>query len=270
MSSALPRYSSAQSPRGQSSHSTSEPPAELASRLLPPKDSLSVNLDIAISNGSPTPARAISILPKLKSLPPDPRSSCYDSSLNRYALVPASFPSQDSFSTQSSESYSAISKTLHRPTHRVHSKDLWTQSFPSSDSPLSENSHPDSAAHTHRNLFKKAKTNRSSTGALDKACDRDQGRWKRRKDRQERRARKAHKECGKQRARATVENEYCAEYEDSGYVSASDSSAAAGASTSRFLMSDVRTPSVEPEALCSPRMVEAAQILMSFKTGVPL
>lgn len=54
------------------------------------------------------------------------------------------------------------------------------------------------------------------------------------------------------------EKELRVDYDDSGYASGS---------SSRFLESDVRTSSIEPEPVYSPRTTEAAQILMSFKTG---
>lgn len=68
--------------------------------------------------------------------------------------------------------------------------------------------------------------------------------------------------------RTSEEKGYCADYDDSGYASVSDSGAGASVSTGRFLDSDVRTPSVDPEMSYSPRMVEAAKILTSFRTGV--
>lgn len=123
---------------------------------------------------------------------------------------------------------------------------------------MSENSHP----RVHHNTVKKVKHNTHSTGALDKACEE---RRRRHKQHRERRPHKGHKKVlggfAEQQPRTIEEKgSPVGNYDDSGYASGSD------VTNSRFLESDVRTSS-DPELVYSPRMTEAAHILMSFKTG---
>lgn len=255
----VPQDPSSPSSRVQSPCIISRPLDGFGSHLLPLKDMHQGNHGNAISALAPAATISIPLLQKLKSLPPDPRSSHYASSTNnRYALVPALFPPQDSFSALSPPV--TILKTPHRDSHGVqpkHSQTLLPSALISSNFSLSGNSHP----RVHHNAVKKVKHNTQSTGALDKACEE---RRRRHKQHRERRPHKGHKKVlgglAEQQPRTIEEKGSPVNYDDSGYASGSD------VTNSRFLESDVRTSS-EPELVYSPRMTEAAHILMSFKTG---